>query len=364
MELLYQLALTLVPNIGDVHARVLIDHLGDAASVFKERTEVLEKIEGIGRVRAVSIKSFTDFSRAEAEIRFIDQYRIKTYFITEKDYPQRLLQCQDAPVLLFYKGSADLNAAKMVSVVGTRSHTEHGRQATEMLITALANENITIVSGLAYGVDALAHKAAMKYNLPTVGIIGHGLDSMYPYDHIKLAQGMIRQGGGVLTEFLSGTQPDRHNFPLRNRIVAGISDATIVIETHVKGGSMITAKLADAYNRDVLAFPGRFNDRASSGCNQLIKYNKAILLTGADQLLDVMGWKEKDVTRNAQRQMFIEMTEEEQKLTQILVGKETLHISELNALAGLSASEVARALLNLELKNIINSLPGQRYSLI
>jgi DNA processing protein len=364
MDLLYQLALTLVPNIGDVQARLLIHHLGDAASVFRERREVLEKIEGIGRVRALSIKSFSDFERAEAELRFIEQYKIKTFFITDRDYPQRLHQCYDAPVLMFYKGNADLNASRIVSIVGTRSLTEYGRQATEALVAGLARENITIVSGLAFGIDALAHKAALKNGLPTIGVVGHGLDLVYPYQHTSLAREIIRSGGGMLTEFFSGTQPDRHHFPLRNRIVAGISDATIVVETHVKGGSMITAKLADAYNRDVLALPGRITDRASSGCNHLIKYNKAILLTDAEQLLEVLGWKKrKKEAGNAQRELFVDLPEEELRIIELLQGEESVHVSEIHIRSGLSSSIAASAILHLELKNIIYGLPGNRYRL-
>ncbi|MGZ3846943.1 MAG: DNA-processing protein DprA, partial [Flavisolibacter sp.] len=283
-ELLNQLALTLVPNVGDVQAKVLVNHFGDATSIFKARKSALEKIDGIRGPAATSIKEFKDFHLAEEELKFIEKYKIKTLFLNDPAYPKRLLNCYDSPTLLFYKGSADLNVSKVLAIVGTRSNTEYGKQFTEQLVQDLSAEDILIVSGLAHGIDAIAHRAALKNNLPTVGVVGHGLDKIYPYENTNLAKEMIKQGGGLLTEFFSGSKPDKHNFPLRNRIVAGISDATIVVETDIKGGSMITAKLADAYNRDVFAVPGRSSDKASSGCNHLIKYNKAILLTDAEEL--------------------------------------------------------------------------------
>ena len=275
-ELFYQLGLTLVPNIGDVHAKILVQYFGDASSIFKAKQSALDKIDGIGEVRAKSIKQFNDFHLAEEELKFIEKYKIKTLFLTDTDYPQRLLNCYDSPTLLFYKGTADLNISKIVGIVGTRNYTDYGKQFTEKLVKDLAAQQILIVSGLALGIDSFAHKAALKNNLSTVGVVGHGLDKIYPSVNTNLAKDMIKHDGGLLSEFFSGTKPDKHNFPLRNRIVAGLCDATVVIETNIKGGSMITAKLADAYNRDVFAVPGRTTDNKSSGCNHLIKNNKAI----------------------------------------------------------------------------------------
>jgi DNA processing protein len=364
-DLLHQLALTLVPNIGDVHAKILVQHLGDAQSVFSAKQSLLEKIEGIGTVRAKSIKQFNDFKPAEEEIKFIEKYKIKTFFLTDKDYPRRLLNCYDSPTMLFYKGDADLNALRVLAIVGTRTNTDYGKQFTEKLVKDLSDENIIIISGLAFGIDALAHKAAIKYELPTVGVVGHGLDKMYPYENTGLAKEMVKAGGGILSEFFSGTKPDKHHFPLRNRIVAGLSDATVVVETHVKGGSMITAKLADAYNRDVFAVPGRTIDKASTGTNHLIKYNKGILLTDADELLEVLGWKEKKKdSSKKQRELFIELSAEEKQVVQLLQEKETVHIDEINLKSGLNSSAVAAAILNLELQNIISSLPGKMYKLL
>jgi DNA processing protein len=275
-----------------------------------------------------------------------------------------LLNCYDSPTLLFYKGPADLNASKIVAIVGTRTNTEYGKQFTERLVKDLSEQNITIISGLAFGIDAMAHKAAIKNNLPTVGVVGHGLDKIYPSDHAGLAKEMIKNGGGILSEFFSGTKPDKHNFPLRNRIVAGISDATVLVETNIKGGSMITGNLANAYNRDVFAVPGRTTDTKSSGCNHLIKYNKAILLTDAEEILEVMGWKERKTKTRKQKELFIELSQEEKQVVQLLQEKEMVSIDEINLGSGLSSSTIAAAILNLELQNVIASLPGKMYKLL
>lgn len=364
-ELLYQLSLTLVPNIGDVQAKILVNHFGDASSVFKAKKTSLEKIEGIGEVRATSIKAFDDFLLAEQELRFIEKYKIKTLFLTDETYPKRLLNCYDSPTLLFYKGNADLNTSKVVGIVGTRSNSEYGKQFTERLVKDLSEQDILIISGLAFGIDAFAHKAALKNNLKTVGVVGHGLDKVYPSENTNLAKEMVKSGGGILSEFFSGTKPDKHNFPLRNRIVAGLCDATVVVETNIKGGSMITAKLADAYNRDVFAVPGRTTDKTSSGCNHLIKHNKAILLTDAEELIDVLGWKEKKGKKGrAQKELFIELSAEEKQIIQLLQEKEAVHIDEINLQSGLSSSAAAAAILNLELQNVISSLPGKMYKLL
>ena len=362
-ELLYQLALTLVPNIGDVHAKTLVQHFGNATAIFKAKQSLLEKVEGIGEIRAKAIKHFDDFHIAETELQFIEKYRIRPIFLTDAAYPQRLLNCYDSPTLLFYKGSADLNAAKVVAIVGTRSNTDYGKSFTEALVKDLAAESVVVVSGLAFGIDAIAHKASLKNGIPTIGVVGHGLNKIYPSQHAGLAKEMIAAGGGLLSEFFHNIKPDKHNFPLRNRIVAGMSDATILVETAVKGGSMITAKLADGYNRDVFAVPGRTTDKVSAGCNHLIKYNKAILLTDAAELLDVMGWKEKKTTPKKQRELFIELSPEEETVFKLLQAKDAAHIDEINAISALSSSTVAAAILNLELQGIVQSQPGKMYKL-
>lgn len=363
-QLFHQLALTLVPNIGDVQAKILVQQFGDAASVFSAKKSELERLEGIGDVRAKSLKQFNDFHLAEAELKFIEKYNIRTLFLTDNDYPKRLLNCYDSPTLLFYKGAADLNASRIVAVVGTRSNTDYGKAFTEKFIDDLREENVVVVSGLAYGIDAIAHRAAVKNGLPTVGVVGHGLAKIYPAQNTALAKEMLAAGGGLLSEFFHYTKPDKHNFPLRNRIVAGMSDATVIVESSVKGGSMITAKLADGYNRDVFALPGRTTDKASAGCNHLIKYNKAMLLTDAAELLDVLGWKEKEVKPKKQRELFLELSAEERLVLNLLQQKGSLHIDEINAGSGLSSSAIAAAILNLELQGVVQSLPGKLYRLM
>ena len=363
-ELFYQLALTLVPNIGDVQAKLLVQYFGEASAVFKAKKSELEKIDGIGEVRAASIKNFHDFHIAETEIKFIEKYRITTLFLTDEAYPKRLANCYDSPTLMFYKGTADLNASRIVAIVGTRSNTDYGKAFTEKLVQDLSEENIVIISGLAFGIDAIAHKASVKNAMPTIGVVGHGLSKIYPSANAALAKEMIAAGGGILSEFFHDVKPDKHNFPLRNRIVAGLSDATVIVESTVNGGSMITAKLADSYNRDVFAVPGRTTDKVSAGCNHLIKYNKAVLLTDANEMLEVLGWKDKKVKAKKQRELFIELTQDEKNIIQILQGKEAVHIDEINTSSGLSSSAVAAAILNLELQGIVQGQPGKMYRVI
>ena len=364
-ELLYQLSLTLIPNIGPVQAKILLQHC-NAEEIFHAKKTFLEKIEGVGPIRAASIAAFKDFSQAEEEIKFIEKYKIKPLFVTDTAYPKRLLNCYDSPTLLFYKGDADLNAAKIVAIVGTRSHTDYAKQVTEKLVKELTEQNITVVSGLAFGVDGIAHKASVKNGLSTIGVLAHGLDQIYPAEHAGLAKDMIKHKGGLLTEFRSKSKPDKHNFPTRNRIVAGMSDATIVIETGLKGGSMITAELANSYNKDVFAIPGKVTDVKSSGCNYLIKNNRAMLLTDAAELIQVMQWEDKAKSKKekrSQRELFIEMTADEKIVVAILREKEAVHIDEINGKSGLSSSAVAGAMLNLELQGIISSKPGKMYNL-
>lgn len=363
-ELLYRIALTLAPNIGPVQSKLLVEHFGSAAAVFKAKKQALESIDGIGALRAASIRHFGDWQEAEKEAAFIERYKITPLFLTDPQYPRRLLNCYDPPTLLYYRGNASLNAEHVIAVVGTRYKTDYGRQLAETLVSGLAPYNVTIVSGLALGIDAIAHKAALKNELPTVGVLAHGLDKLYPPEHKPLAKDMLHRGGGLLTEFRHKTAPDKHHFPTRNRIVAGMSDATVVIETDIKGGSMITANLADGYHRDVFAFPGKTTDAKSAGCNRLIRTNKAMLITCAQDLAEALGWEATHPPApKMQRELFISLSEEEQKIVQLLKEKDILPIDELNSRAGLSASQVAAALLNLEMQQVLAALPGKRYRL-
>ena len=362
-DLLYQIALTLVPNIGDVHAKALINFYGNAEAVFKAPKKDLENLEGIGTVRANSIKNFKDFSSSETEIKFIEQYKISPLFITDKNYPQRLLNCYDSPLMLYYRGSVNLNMPKIISIVGTRVHTDYGKMVCEKIVEDLHAEGILIVSGLAYGIDTIAHKAALKNKLDTVGVLAHGLDKIYPPANKAMAKQMV-DNGGLLTEFMSFTNPDRQNFPKRNRIVAGMCDGLIVIESSKKGGSLITAELANGYNKDVFAIPGKITDSKSEGCNYLLKNNKAILITGANDLLEMLNWKPNaKPLQKKQRELFIEFTADERIVVDILQQNESMQIDQLYYKSGLSSSAMAAALLMLEMQGIVISMPGKLYKI-
>ena len=371
-DLLYQIALTTVPNIGNVHARILSQHFVTAEAIFKAPLRVLERLEGIGPVRAKSILGFRNFAAAEKEIRFIEQYGVQTLFLNEKQYPKRLLHCYDPPTLLYCKGTADLNFDKTVAMIGTRTYSQYGRKITEKLIRELAaslkdaGRELLIVSGLAFGIDAVAHATALELNIPTVGVLAHGLGTIYPKEHSALAKKMIQHKGALITEFRSQEQPDKHNFPIRNRIVAGLCDATIVIETGIKGGSMITADLANGYNRDVFSVPGRVTDIKSAGCNWLIRQNKAVLLHDAEQFMEAMSWKKKEsvvAIPSATPSLFPDLNEQESVLVEMLRQQEQVHLEEFTVKTCLSPGTLAGALLNLEMMQVIESLPGKRYKL-
>lgn len=362
-DLLYQIALTLVPNIGDVHAKALMNVYGDAQSIFKAKKKELENMEGIGTVRARSIKEFTGFSSAEAEIKFIEKYKITPLFINAENYPKRLLNCYDSPALLYFRGNTDLNTSRIISIVGTRNNSEYGKYVCEKFIEDLRAENVLVVSGLAFGIDTIAHKAALKNNLQTIGVLAHGLDRIYPSQNKPLAK-QITEQGGLLTEFISNTNPDKQNFPKRNRIVAGICDAVIVIESSKKGGSLITAEMGNGYNKDVFAIPGRINDLKSEGCNYLIKNNKAALINAANDFLEMMNWKQvPKPSSKKQRALFIELAPDEKIVVDILQQQDSIQIDELYFKSGLSSSAVATALLMLEMQHVIIALPGKVYKL-
>jgi len=362
-DLLYQIALSLVPNIGDVHAKALVSRYGDAESIFRAKRKDLENMEGIGAVRANNIKAFTNFQSSEDEIKFIEQYKINPLFITDKNYPQRLLNCYDSPLMLYYRGNADLNTSRIIAIVGTRNHSDYGKIVCEKLLEDLKHANVLVVSGLAFGIDTIAHKAAIKNNLQTVGVLAHGLDRIYPPPNKTLAKQMAVQGG-LLTEFTSNTNPDKQNFPKRNRIVAGMCDGLVVVESGKKGGSLITSELANGYNKDVFAIPGRTNDLKSEGCNYLIKNNKASLVTNATDLLEMMNWHDpKKTAPKKQRELFIEFTPDEKIVMDLLQNQDRIQIDQLYLKSGLSSSSIANALLMLEMQGLIVNLPGKLYAL-
>ena len=364
VELQYQIALTLIDGVGDVLAKNLVAYCGSARQVFESKKGPLEKIPGIGTIVANKIvASKFVLTRAEQEMEFIEKNTISALFFTNENYPQRLKNCNDGPILLYYKGNADLNTQKIVSVVGTRTPSAYGNQITEKLIHDLKDTGILVVSGLAYGIDVLAHKESLTNNLNTIGVLAHGLDRIYPAVHSNYAKKMIEQGG-LLTEFMSQTNPDRENFPKRNRIVAGMCDALIVVESKRQGGSLITATIANAYNKDVFAFPGRANELLSEGCNGLIKSNRANLIESAEDLFYIMNWNEEPKkSKSKQIPLFIDLNTEEQVIVDCFKNKSQLHIDEICSATQLPISKTSSYLLTLEFSNVIKSMPGKMYQL-
>jgi len=360
-ELIYQIAITLVPDIGTISGKKLIKHIGSAEAVFKESRKNLSLIPGIGRKMIDSIVNQKILSQAEKEILFIEKNHIQPLFFTDKDYPNRLKHCTDGPIMLYFKGKVNFNVPKVLSIVGTRTPSEHGKSQCEKLIKELASMDVLVVSGLAYGIDVCSHRTAMEQGLKTVGVLGHGLDRLYPAQNRKTANQMLEMGG-LLTEFLPGTLPDRTNFPMRNRIVAGMSDATLVIESKASGGSLITAKLAFDYNRDVLALPGRPDDELSRGCNNLIKNNIAQLINNGKDLMRVLSWEEKaPKDRQIQKALFVDFSPEEQKIVEVIMDNKEHSIDEISLNSNISISKTASLLLGLEFKGAVKSLPGKLY---
>ncbi|MBQ6084587.1 MAG: DNA-processing protein DprA [Bacteroidales bacterium] len=357
---LYEIALTLVPGIGDVNGKKLVAYCGGAEAVFCEKKKALSQIPGVGDFTIKSIVNQDVMKRAEEEMCFIDKNGIKALFYLDQDYPKRLQHCHDSPMMLYYKGAADLNVSKVVGVVGTRNVTDYGRYVAEKIIEDLSSDNVLIISGLAYGVDSVAHRAALKYDLATVGVLGHGMQTIYPAENRKLSINMLEKGG-VLTEFVSGTKPDKENFPKRNRIVAGMVDCLVVVESAVKGGAMITAEIANSYDREVFAIPGRVGDIYSEGCNQLIKINKANLLTTAADIRYVMRWDVDNKVIPKQLRMFRDFSEDEQKVMDVFAGNNLVHLDDIIVGTDLSPSKIASVLLSLEFDGVLTALPGKRY---
>jgi DNA processing protein len=358
----HQLALTMVPDLGPILRKKLIQHFEKASSIFSAKKKELAAVEGIGDWVARQIKIWDDFSLVEDELLFIEKNKIQTLFLTDDFYPQRLLNCYDSPTLLYWKGNGDLNTKKTIAIIGTRNNTNYGKQVTETLIKQLPKD-VLVISGLAYGIDAIAHKAALNNHLQTIGVLGHGLDDLYPAQNKSLAKEILEQGG-LLTEFKQKTKPDKHNFPRRNRVVAGLADATLVIETDSKGGSMITADLAFNYNKEVFAVPGRLNDAKSNGCLQLIQQNKAAVYTDAAYLLESMGWTSTKKQVKKQLEIFALLSPEEQTVVNILASKAQFTIDELCATTHLSSSKMAGILLSLELQNVVQIIPGKMIGLV
>jgi DNA processing protein len=359
--LLYEIGITLIKGVGDINGKKLVAYCGGPEAVFRERAAALMKIPGIGKSTVNQIKGQKVLERAELEIDFIKRFKIAPLFYTNPSYPSRLLNCEDGPMMLYYKGSANVNHKRMVSIVGTRRATNYGKARCEEIIDDLKSRDIKVISGLAYGIDSCAHRRALELGIDTIGVLGHGLDRIYPAQNRKLAERMIEQGG-LMTEFMSNTKPDRENFPKRNRIVAGMSDAILVIESDRKGGALITAEIANSYNRDVFAVPGRIGDDYSRGCHFLIKTNRAALVENGKDIAYLMGWEEKKVEQKSQAELFVNLTEEQKLILKTIQEHNEIAIDQLTIKTSLSTSKVAAILLSLEFEGLVKSLPGKLYS--
>ncbi|KAA5536586.1 DNA-protecting protein DprA [Taibaiella lutea] len=359
-ELLYRIALTHTDQIGYKFGRRLLHLFGSAKAIFNASPKQLKTIEGIGETKAKLFSAAPDLKKAAVEVEFILKHNIQPLFILDDNYPEKLKECDDAPLMLYYKGTQPLKHKKMVAIIGSRENTDYGARMTEELIEGLKLEDIIIISGLALGIDGIAHRKALQTGLPTIAVVAHGLDTIYPPQHKHIAREMVKHGG-LLTEYPSKTIPDKYNFPMRNRIVAGLSDVTIVVETAKKGGAMITAKLAASYNREVAAFPGRTIDKKSEGCNYLIRTNIAQLITGADDLLEMMNWKNDNHGKAVQAKLFNHLTDEEMKIADVLGNAEGMHIDELLLKSSFNPAQLSAMLLTMELNGAVKALPGKRF---
>lgn len=362
-EGLHRIALRLVPGVGDVVYKNLIANCGSATEVFRQRKSLLMHIPGVGKAAADSIKSQSVMARAEEEVLFIEDNGLSVWFYLDEGYPERLKWCEDGPVLLYHKGEIKMKGRPLLAMVGTRNATAYGVDFCKNFIADLKPFDPVIVSGLAYGIDIHCHRAAMDHDLTSIAVLGHGLDRVYPFVHRSDALRMM-QNGGLLTEFMSGSQPDRENFPKRNRIVAGMCDAVIVVEAARKGGALITAEIASSYNREVFAVPGRLGDPFSEGCNYLIKSHKASIITGVSDLEYVLNWQRVADVAVKQQVLPLDLTPDESGVLEVLREKPApVEISLLVLALDKPVHIILQLLMSLELKGLVNSLPGKCFSL-
>lgn len=359
-DLLYKIALTLIPGVGPMTARKLLAVAGSPEAIFQEPLHLFNHSHRKRKALFTEQHRTEALQNARKEIEFIQKNRIRVIFYLDPEYPGRLKQCEDAPVLLYFQGDEDLDPSpeRIISIVGTRNSTPYGEGLCEKLVAQLAVKypGLIIVSGLAYGIDICAHRAALKHGLKTIAVLGHGLQLIYPALHRKTAGQIVAQGG-LMTEFGTTQTPDKRNFVQRNRIIAGLSDATVVIESGNEGGALITAELANSYNRDVFAFPGRVGDRWSAGCHKLIRTNQAALIESSEDLEYFLGWKSRK-EKPVQKNLFPELTHEEEELLNLLKEGEELSVDEISRRSGQPVSRVSSILLNLEFNGLVKSLPG------
>lgn len=363
-ELMHKIALGLIPGVGDINARKLVSYCGSVEAVFSEPYSSLIRIPGIGENMARSITERGYLAEAEKEATWVVANKVDTLFYIDKNYPARLSECEDSPVTLFYKGNADLDAPKMLSIVGTRRATPRGIDLCSDIISQLATlyPDLIVVSGLAYGIDIAAHRAALAAGLRTVAVLAHGLKTIYPPTHTNVARQMVNNGG-LLTDFISTAPTERNNFLKRNRIIAGLPVALLVVESGVKGGAIVTAEMAMSYNRDVMAVPGRPSDNWSGGCNRLIKRNIAGLVGNAGDICELLNWSHKKSPQPLQTSLFDDLTEAESEVLGLLTNQEALTADQISASTQLPISRLSSILLSLEIRGVIRCLPGNIFSL-
>lgn len=362
-ELFYLLALQKVEGVGDTTAKKLLSHCGSAREIFASKPAKSKPSEGIGQALLRKLNDKSIFRKAERELRYIETAKIKAITFLDADYPERLKHCADGPILLFSSGNIDLSNRRVISIVGTRQITAHGIEFCRKLVSGLSPLNPVIISGYALGTDITAHQAAIENGLQTIGVLAHGLNQVYPKSHKKYVSAM-QANGGFFTEFWSSSNPEQVNFVKRNRIVAGMSEATVIIESADKGGSLITANLANDYNRDVFAVPGRVCDKFSQGCNRLIKTQKAHLLTDAADLVYMLNWDLKSRDKPVQKQLFVSLTGQEQKVYDFLLHKGKESIDTVALECGFPVSRMSSLLLNMELKGVVRPLPGKIFEAV
>jgi len=362
-QLKYYIALSFIPGVGDIIAKNIIAYIGSAEGIFKEKKQNLLRIPKVGEFLAESISNADTLRKAENEILFIEKHNIKAFVYNQENYPTRLKQCEDAPVVLFVKGNCNLNAPKSIAIVGTRNATAYGKDICKQLVQDLKQHSALIVSGLAYGVDICAHKHALENGLDTIGVLGHSLDTIYPADHRTVAKEIVEHGA-LITEHCSKSPMDKSNFVKRNRIIAGLTDATIVIESGEKGGALITTEYANAYNRDVMAYPGRVNDKYSIGCNNLINKNKAALITSIKDLEYILNWEASgSKKKEIQKSLFVELTPEEEQILKIVSSEQEVNIDIICSRSNLAINKVSAILLSLEFNGLVKTFPGKRFCL-
>jgi DNA processing protein len=364
-SLQHQIALTLLPQIGPVTAKILVNYCGSAEAVFRASRRELLKIPGIGAAAIAHVQAPEAMLLAEREIRFLEEHGIAALFYTDPKYPFRLLQCYDAPALIFFKGHdlELLNAERILAIVGTRQPTDHGKAICEELVEGLLPFNVMVVSGLAYGIDITAHRKSCALGIPNIGILGHGLGSIYPSQHRSTALKMM-ENGGLISEYIHEAKPDREHFPMRNRIIAGMCDALLVVETAASGGSMITANMAGRNDREIFAVPGRPHEPKSAGCNYLIRTHQAKLVESSVDIAAALRWDEDSQPKPIQTQLSFDLDPVEKALIDIIRAKPEIQIDQLTLASGLRPGELASQILALEFRGVIKTLPGKRYVVV